>query len=659
MFSDQFRRGETDKSKLTGVRGSKIVSTISDVAWKAFQSLNTRLPEGEAIRPKWAPGPLLKSYERSAPPLGFPRETDSLCPRCVKEVRTAVIDGTTSLESLMNEHPGEIKAQIVEENGQVVMRKTCPKHGEFVDVMATDPAFLERIESLFFGRDFKAAEDSHVHKHGTSNIKFGRGAVLTVDLTNRCNMMCNPCFMDANQVGYVHEPTFEDTKTILDRAVSFKPRRQVIILFSGGEPTLSPYYLDAVAYARKIGFYRILAATNGIRFAEDIEFCKAAKAAGQHGVYLQFDGVGEEKNKHRGVGNLFDVKVRAIENLASVGIKVTLVVTIVNSINNDGIGQIVEFAARNIDKVQTIAFQPVSFTGRDEDVPDAIRIKQRYTLSGMTHDLKDQLGGRMQPLRDWFPLSSYSAFTSVMDMLQGADAPWGWSSCNCHPNCGIFTLAVVNRKTGQFSSLFEFFNYEQFMKDVAVITDTARGKKLSYAQLGMAIMRNFDAARAPEGFPISQIVNLFKPSSTNSNSDRNDRMKTQGKDVSNDAWRVLCVEGMWFQDLFNYDFRRTEMCVIPYGTQEGEISFCAYNTGVGWRQIIENMHKTANLAEWYEENDRHAVYAAGHNVPGISKKHSLSLPIVSAIIEHDNSGQPAPVSPYLIEEREEETVVSV
>ncbi len=656
MFSDQFRRGESDKGKLSGVTGSKIVSTLSDVAWKAFQAVNQRLPEGEAIRPKWAPGPLLKSYERSAPPLGFPRETDSLCPRCVKEVRTAVIDGTTPLESLMNEHPGEIKARILEENGQVVMRKTCPKHGEFVDVMATDPAFLERIESLFFGRDFKAAEDSHVHKHGTSNIKFGRGAVLTVDLTNRCNMMCNPCFMDANQVGYVHEPTFDDTKAILDRAVSFKPKRQVIILFSGGEPTLSPYYLEAVAYAKKVGFYRILAATNGIRFAEDIEFCKAAKAAGQHGVYLQFDGVGEEKNKHRGVGNLFDVKVRAIENLASVGIKVTLVTTIVNTINNDGIGQIVEFAAKNIDKVQTIAFQPVSFTGRDEDVPDDIRIKQRYTLSGMTHDLKDQLDGRMQPLRDWFPLSSYSAFTSVMDMLQGADAPWGWSSCNCHPNCGIFTLAVVNRKTGDFRSLFDFFDYEQFMKDVAVITDTARGKKLSYAQLGMAIMRNFDATRAPEGFPISQIVNLFKPSSTSSNSDRNDRMKTQGAEDPDDVWRVLCVEGMWFQDLFNYDFRRTEMCVIPYGTQEGEISFCAYNTGVGWRQIIENMHKTANLGEWYEEHGRHAVYAAGHSVPGIEKKHSLSLPIIQAVLEEDADHKTVVTSPYLLEDPEQEAV---
>src|ERR1700754_585375 len=106
---------------MAGVTGSKVVSAVSDFAWKAFQSVNKLLPEGEAIRPKWAPGPLLKSYERSAPPLGFPRETDSLCPHCVKEVRNAVIDGSTPLETLMHSHPGEIKAQILEENGRVIM----------------------------------------------------------------------------------------------------------------------------------------------------------------------------------------------------------------------------------------------------------------------------------------------------------------------------------------------------------------------------------------------------------------------------------------------------------------------------------------------------------------------------------------------------------
>ena len=65
---------------------------------------------------------------------------------------------------------------------------------------------------------------------------------------------------------------------------------------------------------------------------------------------------------------------------------------------------------------------------------------------------------------------------------------------------------------------------------------------------------------------------------------------------------------MWFQDLFNYDFRRTERCIIPYATQEGEISFCAYNTGIGWRNIIEKMHMTATLTKWYEEHGRHEIY---------------------------------------------------
>ncbi len=72
---------------------------------------------------------------------------------------------------------------------------------------------------------------------------------------------------------------------------------------------------------------------------------------------------------------------------------------------------------------------------------------------------------------------------------------------------------------------------------------------------------------------------------------------------------------MWFQDLFNYDFRRTEMCIIPYGTQMGEISFCAYNTGVGWRNVIEKMLQNATVAEWYKKHGRHPIYAKGQDFP--------------------------------------------
>jgi len=625
MYTDHMFQNKENKSVRGVFSGSSLVSGTANLLWKAFQSLNRTLPEGELPAPKWAPGKMLKSYERSAPTLGFPRVTDSLCPKCVPEVRNSIIRGERDISTMVHENPGAIKAHILEENGRILMRKVCDKHGPFEDVLSTSPDFSRRIEGLFFGRDFRCAEDADIHRHGNSTIKYGRGAVLTVDLTNRCNMMCNPCFMDANQVGYVHQPEWEDIKAILDRAISFKPKRQVIILFSGGEPTISPHFLEAVAYARKIGFYRLMAATNGIRFAQSEEFTRQAFEAGLHGTYLQFDGTTNEMNQHRGVGNLFDVKLRAIENMAKVGMKTTLVTTIVNGVNNHGIGSIVDFAIRNIDKIQTIAFQPVSFTGRDEEVDDETRYAQRYTLSQMTEDLKQQLNADWQPLRDWFPLSSYSAFTSVMDMLQGADAPWGWSACNCHPNCGIFTLLVVNRKTGEFTPLFKFFDYEQFIRDVAVITDTARGKTLTAAQLALSIMRNYKAGKAPKGFPIQQVVNLFKPSSTKSNSDRNDRMKTR---TNQDEWRVLCVEGMWFQDLWTYDFRRTEMCVIPYGTQEGEISFCAYNTGVGWRQIIENMHQTATLAEWHRTEGRHEIFAKGKSVQLKTTHHNLALPII-------------------------------
>jgi hypothetical protein len=82
---------------------------------------------------------------------------------------------------------------------------------------------------------------------------------------------------------------------------------------------------------------------------------------------------------------------------------------------------------------------------------------------------------------------------------------------------------------------------------------------------------------------------------------------------------------MWFQDLFNYDFRRTEMCIIPYATQQGEISFCAYNTGIGWRNIIEKMHMTATLTKWYEEHGRHEIFAGGKSVQLNSNEHSLVL----------------------------------
>ena len=99
---------------------------------------------------------MLKSWERSSPPLGWPRRTDSLCPECVKAARADILSGAADPQILIEEHVAEIKAQILVRDGKVVIEKACPNHGTFTDTLAIDPAFLERIESLFPGRDFEA-----------------------------------------------------------------------------------------------------------------------------------------------------------------------------------------------------------------------------------------------------------------------------------------------------------------------------------------------------------------------------------------------------------------------------------------------------------------------------------------------------------------------
>ena len=512
------------------------------------------------------------------------------------------------LESFMFSHPGEIKAQIVERGGQVWMEKECPRHGKFEDLIATDAAFLKRIERLFPGRDFEAPA-SDLRRHGTSSIKYGRGSVLTVDLTNRCNMMCDPCFMDANQVGYVHELDQKEVQQILDDSLKIKPRRQLSVQFSGGEPTLSPHFLWAVRYARDVGYFCVQCASNGIAFAEDIEFARQAKNAGLRLCYLQFDGVTNEANSHRKVGNLFDVKLRAIENLSKVGIDVVLVVTVVRGVNNEQVGPIVQFAIDNADKVTVVAFQPVSFTGRDEDISDEDRTAQRYTLSHLAHDVHDQLG-MTEPGRDWFPLSSMNPFSNVMDHIQGLDADFGALNCGCHPNCGVGTILLVNKVTKQTVPLCEFLDVEQVLADFDEIADAGLSKNAMLMRIFLSFLRSFKPEKAPDGYGLTELVRQAI-SQMGANSDK---VGDSEGDADQFEWRFLFVAGMWFQDLFNYDFRRTEMCIIPYGTQMGEVSFCAYNTGVGFRQVVEKMYTTKSVGEWFKEHGRHPVYAKNQDL---------------------------------------------
>src|SRR5438067_1925232 len=483
------------------------LAVAANGAWQVFDSLN-QINQKPSFTPKWSDKPLLKSYEKTKPPLGWPRSTDSLCPKCVPEIRQQILDGKLPHEVLLNEKVGEIKATIVERDGQILMVKDCPTHGHFEDVMAIDTDFFKHLEEVFPGRDIRAHADEKLHNHGTSTVKHGRGSVLTIDLTNRCNMMCDPCFMDANQVGYVHELTWEDIKTLLDNAISIKPKRQMSVQLSGGEPTISPYFLDAVRYCRQVGYTSVQAATNGIEFAKNADFCKQAADAGLRYAYLQFDGIGNAANSHRAVGNLFDVKMRAIANLYSNGVDILPVITIINGVNNEQVGRVVQFALDNPKKIPFLSFQPVSFTGRDEEITPERREAQRYTLSHLAHDVKNQVG-MGEPTRDWFPISFMGTFTDWADVVHGKDAQWGQLTCGCHPNCGVGMAVMIDKETKEAVPVTAFLKAERLAKDVAQVNDAGRGKFLSVVGMAIAVMRNYDPFKAPINFRLIDLLRKF------------------------------------------------------------------------------------------------------------------------------------------------------
>src|SRR5213078_3380594 len=246
------------------------------------------------------------------------------------------------------------------------------------------------------------------------------------------------------------------------------------------------------------------AATNGIEFAKSFEFAQQAVEAGMRYAYLQFDGIGNAANAHRMVGNLFDVKLKAIENLHKAGCEIVPVVTIVNGINNEQVGRIIKFTLDNPKTISFLSFQPVSFTGRDEAVTDERRKAQRYTLSHLAHDVKRQTG-LGEPVRDWFPISFMSTFSDWGDLVRGPESQWGQLACGCHPNCGTGMALMIDKFTGEAIPMTAFLRAEQFARDLAEVNDAARGAVLSIFGITLALLRNYDPFMAPEHFRLMDL----------------------------------------------------------------------------------------------------------------------------------------------------------
>ena len=551
-----------------------------------------------------------------------PRQTTSACPWCHAKALNEVLAGNMGEQDFEQRGTYVIPAEIIHRDGQVWMQKICPEHGLIVDLLSSDAAFTTRMESLYRPQDPTREPPCGPRRKPS-------GLMLVIDLTNRCNMKCSPCFMDANHQPYVREATVEDVRQILNRAADSECRRDLDILFSGGEPTISPILLECLRVAKSMGFGRLHVATNGIRFAQEDLFARKAKDAGLHGVFLQFDGVSNEANAHRGISNLFDIKLAALEKIHQAGLNAALQVTVANNVNSSEIGKIVEFAVTSIDRIHSVLFQPLVFTGRDQLPANEDRWRRRYTLAHLAHDLKAQSKFEWMPLRDWFPISASGAFGNVLDAL-GLGFDLRSPAHDLHATHGQFSVLLVDTKTQQATPLSAFFSMDRFLDDASVITRQSGSPFKARVLFGASILRNLELQRAPVGLALGSLVRLFRQLAGRIK-------KSRVEEADKSRWQFLPINAVWFEDPFNVDFEAVCRSCAPVATEEGEFSFCSYNS-MGWRQIIESRHRTADLSDWHRERGRHTIFANGATVPLERLTTARTTPAANSI----SSGNPSP-----------------
>ncbi len=138
-----------------------------------------------------------------------------------------------------------------------------------------------------------------------------------------------------------------------------------LVQISGGEPTIHPEILDILRLAKSKPIRHVMLNTNGLRIASEPAFADAlAEFKPGFEVYLQFDSLRPKALKTlRGV-DLSRVRRNALEALERRGISTTLVVVVKRGVNDDEIGEIIDFA-RDWNCVRGVTFQPIQDAGRN------------------------------------------------------------------------------------------------------------------------------------------------------------------------------------------------------------------------------------------------------------------------------------------------------
>ena len=339
------------------------------------------------------------------------RQTESVCPVCLKKVN----------------------ADIVAYGDEVYMQKTCQEHGFFKTLIWKGAPDYESWENQKMPSVQKnpamQVEKGCPYDCGLCPEHRQHTCCVLLEVTNRCNLNCPVCFARAGEGDEVKEPSIEEIGEWYDSMMACGGPFNIQL--SGGEPSVRDDLEDIIRLGKEKGFTFFQLNTNGIRLAKEADYAARLKAAGLNCVFLQFDGMRENAYEILRGRKMLDIKKQAIENCKKANLGVVLVPVIAKGVNEDQVGEILEFALKQMPAVRGVHFQPLSFFGRYEPGKE----KDRFTLPQLLQAIEAQTGGKMK-IGDFTPAGAENAYCSFsgnfMKTEDGQLRPWNQSAgCGC------------------------------------------------------------------------------------------------------------------------------------------------------------------------------------------------------------------------------------
>ena len=221
---------------------------------------------------------------------------------------------------------------------------------------------------------------------------FARPYVVSWNLTYRCNLACEHCYLDAGGSPLVRTENFADRSElgtdecfrVIDEIAAFAP--ECLTILTGGEPLLRRDILEIVRRAAERGLW-VVVGTNGVRISENV--ARRLAEAGARGLSLSLDALDADRHdRFRRVRGAWQNTVEGAEILNRTGLPF-IVQTTAGSHNLGELEAIADFAhGRLAAKVWNLYFLVPTGRGQfvsdispaqyDEVLASLFRIQQKY-----------------------------------------------------------------------------------------------------------------------------------------------------------------------------------------------------------------------------------------------------------------------------------------